>query len=310
MMPSTRCHRLRLGWALGLAVAATGTALCMSVLAGWQRGGWLTERLVWVAIGVVLVVGAHLLPALCRSAPLAVRAVGVVLWLGCMVAASYGHATFVLLSQLHAGALRVAAVPTSDVPGHRSLTVVMADWATVTADLAAANARRCLRDCPALRVRRVSLAARLDALDAEADDVRRQQTIDDRHATRRETLRDDPVTTRLAVLFAMPPGRVDLFAGLVFALLLEGVACLLWSIALLPHPVAVVTTAIAAVTASPPDPASPDPVVTVPETEVTKLTRDVKAGLVRLTVSDIRRHLRCSQRKAAALRRQISASSL
>jgi hypothetical protein len=309
-MPSTRRHRLRPGWALGLAVAATSTALCMSVLAGWQRGGWLSERLVWMAIGVVLVVGAHLLPALCRSTPLAVRAVGIVLWLGCMVGASYGHATFVLLSQSHAGELRVAAVAMPGVREHRSLTVVMADRATVTTDLAAANARRCVRDCPALRVRRVSLAAKRDALDAEADDVRRQQVIDDRNATRRETLRDDPVTTRLAVLFAMPSGRVDLFAGLVFALLLEGIACLLWSIVLLPQQVAVVTAAIEAVTASPPDPPSPDPVVTVPETEVTKLTRDVNAGLVRLTVSDIRRHLRCSQRKAAALRRQISASSL
>jgi hypothetical protein len=309
MMPSTRCHRLRPGWALALAVAATSTALCMSVLAGWQRGGWLTERLVWVAIGVVLVVGAHLLPALCRSAPLAVRAVGVVLWLGCMVGASYGHATFVLLSQSHAGELRVAAVPASSVPAHRSLTVVMADLATVTADLAAANARRCVRDCPALRVRRVSLAARRAALDAEADDVRRQQAIDDRNATRREALRDDPVTTRLAVLFAMPSGHVDLFAGLAFASMLEGVACLLWSIALLPHQVTVVTAAIEVVTASPPDPASPDPAVAEPETEVTKLARDIKAGLVRPTVSDIRRHLRCSQEKAAALRRQILASS-
>lgn len=29
-----------------------------------QRGGWLAERLVWVAIGIVLVADAHLLPAL------------------------------------------------------------------------------------------------------------------------------------------------------------------------------------------------------------------------------------------------------
>lgn len=86
-----------------LAVVATGTAISMSVLAGWQRGGWLAERLVWVAIGVVLVSGAHLLPALCRSAPLSGRLVGFVLWLGCMAAASYGHATFFLLSQSHAG---------------------------------------------------------------------------------------------------------------------------------------------------------------------------------------------------------------
>jgi hypothetical protein len=46
-----------------------------------------------------------------------------------------------------------------------------------------------------------------------------------------------------------------------------------------------------------------------PETEVTKLARDISAGLVKPTVSGIQRHLRCSQAKAAALRKQIVSSS-
>jgi hypothetical protein len=95
MTALTRRQRRQPGWAMGLAVAATGTALCMSVLAGWQRGGWLAEWLVWMATGAVLVIGAHLLPALCRSAPAVVRCGGILLWAACMVAASYGHATFV-----------------------------------------------------------------------------------------------------------------------------------------------------------------------------------------------------------------------
>ena len=95
MIPSMRRHLVQPNWALVLAVAATGTALCMSVLAGWQRGGWIAERVVWVAIGVVLVVSAHLLPALCQSAPLSVRCVAAPLWVACLVATSYGHATFV-----------------------------------------------------------------------------------------------------------------------------------------------------------------------------------------------------------------------
>lgn len=86
-----------------LAIAATGTAICLSVLAGWQRGGFLPERLVWVAIGVVLVASAHLLPALVRHSPYRVRAVAGALWLACMLAACYGHATFFVLAQRHAG---------------------------------------------------------------------------------------------------------------------------------------------------------------------------------------------------------------
>ena len=226
---------IRVRPALFLAVVATGTAISMSLLAGWQRGGWLAERLVWVAIGVVLVAGVHLLPALCRSASLSGRVVGAVLWFGCMAAASYGHATFFLLSQLHSGQLRESAVPIANIPAHRELTTVMADRASVTAELARADARRCTRDCPTWQARRTSLAARLDALDAEAADVRRYQVIEDGSAGRRVTARDDPVTARLATLCGIANTRLDLLAGLAFAAVLEGVACLSWWIALIPQ---------------------------------------------------------------------------
>jgi hypothetical protein len=284
----------------------------MSVLAGWQRGGWLSERLVWVAVGVVLVSGAHLLPTLCRSAPLAVRGIGVVLWLGCMAAASWGHATFFLLSQLHAGEVRAAAVPVVSVPSHRALTAVMAERASVAADLAVADARHCIRDCPALRIRRTSLAARLDALDAEATDVRRYQVIEDGNAAHRDSVRDDPVAARLTVLRGVANARLDLFTGLAFAAVLEGTACLLWWIALLPQGASPVTErheAETAVTADTPAvtirTAATTPAATEPETEITKLIRDIKAGIVKPTVAGIRRHLGCSQAKAAALRKLV-----
>jgi len=183
--------------ALALAVTATSTAVCVSVLAGWQRGGWLSERLVWVAIGVVLVASAHLLPALCRTAPPAVRGVGALLWLCCLVAASFGHAIFFLLSQSHAGDVRAASAPLMTAPVHRSLTAVMADRASVTAQLAQANARHCIGDCTVLRGRRAGLTARLEALDAEAGEVRRYQAIEDRAETRRDAIRSDPVAARL-----------------------------------------------------------------------------------------------------------------
>jgi len=290
-------------WALGLAVAATGTALCMSVLAGWQRGGWLAERLVWVATGAVLVIGAHLLPALCRSSPVVVRCIAVLLWAACMVAASYGHATFFLFSQQHAGDVRAETVSIAGTQAYRSLTSVTAERVGIVTVLARANASHCTRDCPQQAVRRVSLAARRDALDAEADDIRRQQTLADRQTAMRESRREDPVTSRLADLFAVPAGRIDLFVGLAFAAVLEGVACLLWWIALqAPVPV---TASYAEVTAD-------STVVTQPvaplETEITSLIRDIEAGHLRPTVSEIRRRLSCSQAKAAALRRQFIAS--
>lgn len=318
---------IRIRPALLLAVTATGTAVGMSILAGWQRGGWLAERLVWVAIGVVLVSGAHLLPALCRSAPIAGRLVGFVLWLGCMTAASYGHATFFLLSQFHAGALRVSAVPILGIPAHRELTAVMVDRASVMAELARADARHCIRDCPTLHARREALAARLDALDAEAADVRRYQGIEDSNAGSLATARDDPVTARLATLCGIADTRLDLFAGLAFAAVLEGVACLLWWIALMPGTLASsvtdrheavrgVTTETSTVVTLALSPAQPtaqptlqpavQPAVKLPELDVAKLRRDIESGAVKPTVASIRRHLGCSQAKASALRRQLA----
>jgi hypothetical protein len=302
-----------------LATSATGTALCMSVLAGWQRGGWLSERLVWVATGAVLVIGAHLLPALCRSMPLIVRGLGTLLWAACMVATSYGHATFFLLSQQHAGEVRAAAVVVPSTPPHRNLTAVMTERADVTASLALANDRHCPRDCTALLGRRLSLATRLDALNAEADAVRRQQAIEDQILAQQEMVRADPVTSRLRILLGLSQARVDLFAGLAFSAVLESVACLLWWIAFQsrdpvtarqPDVLASVTVDRSSVhTASPGTVTTPRRSVsargTALHTEVTQLARDIEAGHLRPTVSGIRRHLGCSQAKASALRRQL-----
>ncbi|CAM2149079.1 hypothetical protein [Paraburkholderia tropica] len=241
--------------ALVLAVAATGTALCMSVLAGWQRGGSLPERLAWIAIGLVLVTSAHLLPALLRESSLLVRGIGSVLWGACLVTACIGHAVFFVAAQQHAGEMRVLAVPATPVlsPG-RSLTTVMKERANATAQLATANTRYCAANCATLEARRVTLAARVDALNAEADEIRRQQVAGDRVKADRDALRTDPVASRVAALLGVPVSRIDLLFGSMFAAVLEGVACLLWTVALrspsLPDATGVTPPAVVAVTDS------------------------------------------------------------
>ncbi|MEX3919396.1 hypothetical protein AB4Y43_24650 [Paraburkholderia sp. BR10872] len=260
--------------ALALAVVATTTALSLSVLAGWQRGGSLPERVAWVAIGLVLVTSAHLLPALLRESSFLVRSIGSVLWGACLITACFGHAVFFVTAQQHAGELRASTVPAPPVPASsRSLTTVMSDRANATAQLATANARYCVGNCASLEARRTTLAARVDALNAEADDIRRQQVADDRTAARRDALRADPVTSRLAALLGIPVARIDLLFGSLFAAVLEGVACLLWVVALRPSSLPVVTrvatsegtTATGPVATTPPTIATvanaPDPVV-------------------------------------------------
>ncbi|CAJ7491866.1 putative twin-arginine translocation pathway signal protein [Burkholderia pseudomallei] len=337
-------------WAFALALAATGTAITLSILSGWQRGGSIPERLVWVAMGIVLVASAHLLPALVYSASWTLRGVAAGLWLGCMAAAVYGHSTFFLLAQAHAGERRAASVPSPTMPSAISLAAVMNERAVVTAQLAAADVRRCVDDCPSLRVRRARLAAKLDALNAQADDVRRIDAQHDRIVAQRDALLVDPVTWRVATLLAIPAARVELLSSLLFAAVLEGVACLLWSVSLrsptLPAAVAAVTIptppvtpAGKAATVTPPavtpvmachdeaiasrsnvtdrrsgtggshaprdSPVTPLPELSPADDDITELSRDIAAGRVRPTVADIRRHLGCSQARAAALRRQV-----
>ncbi|MFL9930874.1 hypothetical protein P0D88_16805 [Paraburkholderia sp. RL18-103-BIB-C] len=322
MMADTRLTRTAV---LCLAIAATATAVCISVLAGWQRGGWLSERLLWIAIGAVLVVTAHTLPALCRSAPLAVRCVGAVLWGGCVFATCYGHAVFFLSAQMHAGEARAAAVAIPDTTQvtatGRSLSVVAVDRANVTTALAAANAQRCAGGCASLKLSRVKLAGRLDALNVEADEAKRREAADDRQAAqqdrvtaRRDDLRVDPVTSRVAALLGVPAAQVDLLSGLAFAAVLEGVACLLWILALQPGFATATDATVAStepqvttrhgVVAAP----DSDPVTAgiEPEDDATSLAREIAAGRVRATVRDIRQFLGCSQAKAAELRRQLT----
>lgn len=302
-------------WALVLATGATGTALCLSVLAGWQRGGALAERLAWIAIGVVLVASAHLLPALVRGLPLAVRAVAGALWVACIATACQGHATFFLLAQRHAAEMRAVAVPSvQSAPAGRSLTAVMAERAEVTARLATANTQRCAGHCSALDIRRASLAAKLDALDAEAGDIRRWQAADDWAMTRRDTLAADPVAARLAALLGTTVMRVDLLSSLAFAAVLEGVACLLWTVTLRIQPAVTDAPPVTApVTGSHPsgsEPVAPLPTGQSLDPDTTQLALDIAAGRVRPTVADIRRWLGCSQARAIALRRQLAALHL
>lgn len=328
------------GPALALAIVATGTAVGMSVLAGRQRGGSFPERVVWLAIGLVLVTSAHLLPALLRDAPILVRATGSVLWGACLATACIGHAVFFVTAQQHAGELRVSAVPAAPVStSGRSLTAVMAERATVTSQLAVANARYCAGNCALLEARRVTLATRVDALDAEADDIRRQQVADDRVTARRDALRADPVTSRLAALLGVPVSRIDLLFASMFAAVLESVACLLWFLALHPPQAPVPGCAhdpqpdvshdavpVTAEVMSGDSPASSvvtsasSPVTTShayvtqagavldgqPSTDLARLVQAVKAGQVRATVADIRRYLGCSQARASTLRRQLA----
>lgn len=286
---------------LGLAVPATGAAVFLSILSGMQRGGFPAERVAWVMIGVLLTATAHLLPALLRGASFSHRIVGAGIWMGCMAATCYGHAVFFLLAQQHAGEQRAQAVAAPHDVG-RDLGAIAANRATAISDLVA----RCSSRCDA---KHAALRARIDALDAEAADVRRWQTAADRAVTRRDELRADPVTGRLAGALCIPASRLDLLIGMLCAVTLEGIACLCWTLTF---------DRMASLAREEPQPVAAD----APPAAVTEASNDsgigerervataIAAGRLRCTVADIRRFLNCSQQRAMMLRRELEPTAL
>jgi hypothetical protein len=308
-----------------LALATTMTAACLSVLAGWQRGGLLPERVLLVCVGVVLVVAAHLLPALCRPHRWRTRGVGMTLWIGCMTAACYGHAVFFAMAQKHAGEVRAAFVPVVAAPG-RNLAEIASDRAGLEARLARVTERKCGGRCAAVRIERTTLTARLDALDVESAEVRRRELAMDRAEAERAAAKADPVAGLLTV-FGVPSSRVDLASGLAFGFVIEAVACFCWFLALRPVEVPVktvtpaqgtshrlsvspVTRAGTVVARGSIDRSARRDATALPAGErvddLTGVLTAIRDGTIRGTVTEIRKHLGCSQAKAASIRKQVA----
>jgi hypothetical protein len=297
-----------------LAVPATATAACLSIMAGWQRGGLFAERVLWIAVGVVLVVAAHLLPALIRSHGWRIRVVGVLLWIGCMAATCYGHAVFFLMAQKHAGELRAAAVPPVVTAG-RDLTTIATDRAGVVTRLARVTEKRCTTQCAGVRIERTSLTARLEALDIELAEAKRAEVDRDRADAARTAALADPVTGALTA-FGFPAARADLITGLAFAAVLEAVACFAWLLVLVPG--AVTEIAVTPV----PQASNAEPVTAVmpvsnaaaplqlvagdPTDDVTRVATAIESGALRGTVAEIRKFLGCSQATAMAIRKRVA----
>lgn len=345
--------------ALVLALGATSTSAWISIVAGIERGGTLAERIAWAAVALVVLLAAHLLPALTRGEPLQIKLPAMALWLVCLVGTGYGHAVFFLSAQQHAGAQRASAIetvqpnaPAQGEPG-RPRDVVARDQARVTQLLVNARAESCVIRCAQLRARREALAAQLTALGVEAEMAQRREQAADRVEAERQLIRArqdkariDPVTSRIAQVFALSRDGVDLAIALLFGLLLECVACLGWlqglprgaspssidrqddevtsdSLVMASHPVVASGTdhielpntdevashgsAMSSPTCAPAADEKPiiDSPTTMIESEALALANAIAAGRVRPTVADIRRYLRCSQTKAAQLRRIV-----
>lgn len=222
------------------ALLATAVSVGIAMYAGWHRGGLLVERTMNIALGTVAVLYVHLLPMGCRALRGYARISASALWSVSLAVVLYGQVSFFMVSQQHAGDQRAEVVPLAiplgvGMPLGRSLTDIARDASKVRADLAYAEMRRCVADCPGLKVRRMTLAAQLAALGTEADEAKRREAEEDRRSERadrnealRATLRVDPVASQVASMLGTTEGRFELGLGVACAVVLEGAGIIGW----------------------------------------------------------------------------------
>ncbi|MCV2370020.1 hypothetical protein [Roseateles oligotrophus] len=302
---------------LSLALLASSISVSIAAAAGWQRGGTDEQKILLAGVGVVAVLGAHLLLALCRQASALVRVLGFALWLICGAFVAYVHAGYFLGAQDQAGVRRAATVvplqQVALVEPRRALSAVLEELAKVKGLQAGLARNSCLEGCSAHKAREVFLIARGQALEVEAEEVRRWQDAKVRLDQRKTFLLDDPVTSRLAAGLGMETGVVSLVTGILFSVILEGLGCLCWYLVLLRHDSTLTGSVM---------PAGSDPIEVVgvhealavqPRAELDLLAAKVKSeieeGRVQLTVKGIREYLGCGQGKASEVRRILGQDS-
>ncbi|MET3116985.1 hypothetical protein AAKU64_001198 [Undibacterium sp. GrIS 1.8] len=227
--------------ALLVAIAATLASLGIAIYTGWQSSGLLIERLIRIALIGVAVLFVHWLPAGLHELRGLVQVAAFTLWLVATLVVLHGQITFFMISQRHAGDLRVATIQTPSVPlmasslSGRSRTDIAKEKTKVISDLARAQLQRCLGECTTLNVRRARLAAEIMALDAEADEAKRYEAMDDRRNSQadrvdelRASLRADPVAFSVATWIGVTEQCLAMVIGLAYAVVLEGTAVLGW----------------------------------------------------------------------------------
>ena len=230
--------------AFGVGTMATSASVAITVLAGRERGGTPAEQLIWIAIGLSLLFGAHLIPAIARGTKRRVRLVAFVLWLAAMVSTGYTHGTFFLAAQQHAGENRAeqVSVPVSapeESSTSNAVSSLLRQQAKIQGALNQSMLIKCGNDCRALSVRRQTLRSQLDSIKGQLDEARRVERNEDLEAVeraralaRREAQRGDPVSTKVAIWLGVPTAKIDLTLAIFFGWLLESIACFSWYVTL------------------------------------------------------------------------------
>lgn len=327
--PRTMFGKLHLSamFAMTCAILATSVSLAMVIYISWHSSGLIAEKLIRMLLGVVVVLSAHWLPLAWLLLRGYMRFVAYVLWAVAIATVLYGQVTFFIVSQQNAGDLRAAAVtvpaaildPQNSVS--RTRTEIAKEATKVSTNLARAQVRRCVEDCPALKILRIRLAGEIAALKAEDEEVQRRDASEDRYNLQgdridqlRTTLRADPVVFRVASWLGTTERFLELLIGLAHAVVLEGAAIVgwMWVAIAKEHATGRDVVASDCPTESLDRESAEDMKANCLSTNnddqlLARVHLAVISGEIKPTQESIRKLLRCGQPKAGDLNRQYSA---
>lgn len=297
-----------------LASGLTSVLIGMSAFAGWQRGGLEAEQYLWLAASCLLTACVHTLPALTARRSYLTKAVWAVAFAVCV----FGHSQFFVFSEMHAGSARSAAQAVKvETTGMRPAAQIAQEISKATATMARLPVQK-----------REAQEQVVQALKQELALVQ-SQTVQVESAE--AEIKGDPVGVRVAAVLGVEVDAVMLIVSLVTAVTLEFLAVVLWSraleksegqaeqeigepvhLALLPvdAPVQAVKQAPQAEKHDKDESFAVQMSLPLPNTSESERVRlAVKSGqLKKATVTEIRAYLRCSQKKALEVRREVAAA--
>lgn len=230
--------------ALCLGTLATGASIAITFFAGRERGGDFWEQAVWIAIGAVLLLAAHFLPAISNGTKARGRVVAWILWAGAILSTGYSHGTFFLAAQHHAGDVRAkeVSVPAAILEGGSSgdkVANLLRQQARLQGAAGQLALAKCAENCRVLAVQRQTVQSQLEAVKGELAEAHRYELASDRREAeraralaRQDGQREDPVSSGLSAIFGVPTGTINLGIALFLGWLLEGTACFCWYLAL------------------------------------------------------------------------------
>lgn len=217
-------HQLAGGLALSLSIIL----LTMSALSGWNRGGTPLEQILWAGAALSITASVHLFPALVRG-----KSWLYVLWAGGMVVVLTSHAQFMVLAERHAGQSRLAAQQkvTSPVPDSQESPAVTAKSRTadeVSTELSRARAKLA-NQAWLPEEKKTDLRAQVTSLERELDRIASRES---QSRKQMEVTTADPLGQRLESAFGLKADAVTLALSLLVALVMEGLAVVMWRLAL------------------------------------------------------------------------------